>query len=41
VLVNKKIKVGTIPMLLKDSDPWIHEYFSGVRGRAALAAPPR
>jgi len=41
VLVNKKIKVGTIPMLLKDSDPWIHEYFSGVRGRAALAAAPR
>jgi phospholipid/cholesterol/gamma-HCH transport system ATP-binding protein len=38
VLVNKKIRVGTIPTLLKDPDPWIHEYFSGARGRAALTA---
>jgi phospholipid/cholesterol/gamma-HCH transport system ATP-binding protein len=38
VLVNKKIKVGTIKTLLTDSDPWIHEYFSGPRGRAALDA---
>ena len=38
VLVNKKIKVGTIDELRKDSDPWIQEYFSGVRGRAALAS---
>ncbi|MBV9062606.1 MAG: ABC transporter ATP-binding protein, partial [Alphaproteobacteria bacterium] len=37
VLVNKKTKVGTIPTLLHDPDPWIHEYFSGARGRAALA----
>src|SRR6202012_5065152 len=37
VLVNKKIKTGTIEELRKDSDPWIQEYFSGVRGRAALA----
>jgi len=37
VLVKKKIKVGTISQLLQDSDPWIHEYFSGARGRAALA----
>ena len=37
VLVNKKIKVGTIDELRKDPDPWIQEYFSGVRGRAALA----
>ena len=36
VLVNKKIKVGTIGTLVQDSDPWIHEYFSGSRGRAAL-----
>jgi len=38
VLVNKKIKVGTVKTLVSDPDPWIHEYFSGVRGRAALAA---
>jgi phospholipid/cholesterol/gamma-HCH transport system ATP-binding protein len=38
VLVNKKIKVGTIKTLATDTDPWIHEYFSGTRGRAALNA---
>jgi phospholipid/cholesterol/gamma-HCH transport system ATP-binding protein len=38
VLVNKKIKTGTIEELRKDPDPWIQDYFSGVRGRAALAA---
>ncbi len=38
VLVNKKIKIGTIDELRKDPDPWIQEYFSGVRGRAALAS---
>ena len=37
VLVDKKIKVGTIETLVKDPQPWIHEYFSGPRGRAALA----
>jgi phospholipid/cholesterol/gamma-HCH transport system ATP-binding protein len=36
VLVNRKIKVGTIAELRKDPDPWIREYFSGSRGRAAL-----
>jgi phospholipid/cholesterol/gamma-HCH transport system ATP-binding protein len=36
VLVNRKIKVGTIATMAHDSDPWIQEYFSGVRGRAAL-----
>lgn len=36
VLVNRKIKVGTIDTLLKDGDPWIREYFSGPRGHAAL-----
>ncbi|MGD0190574.1 MAG: ATP-binding cassette domain-containing protein [Rhizomicrobium sp.] len=36
VLVNRKIKVGTIKTLVNDPDPWIHEYFSGTRGRAAL-----
>jgi len=36
VLVDKKIKVGTIEALMKDPNPWIHEYFSGPRGHAAL-----
>ena len=38
VLVGKKIKVGTIKTLVTDKDPWIHEYFTGPRGRAALDA---
>jgi phospholipid/cholesterol/gamma-HCH transport system ATP-binding protein len=37
VLVDQKLKIGTIDTLSRDSDPWIHEYFTGVRGRAALA----
>lgn len=36
VLVERQIKTGTIAELLRDPDPWIQEYFSGVRGRAAL-----
>ena len=38
VLVDKKIKTGTIAELRHDADPWIQDYFSGPRGRAALAA---
>jgi phospholipid/cholesterol/gamma-HCH transport system ATP-binding protein len=38
VLVDKKIKVGTIQTLMHETHPWIQEYFSGVRGRAALSA---
>jgi phospholipid/cholesterol/gamma-HCH transport system ATP-binding protein len=38
VLVNRKLKVGTIESLMQDDDPWIREYFSGPRGRAALAS---
>ena len=38
VLVNKKLVVGTMPELRKNPDPWIQDYFSGVRGRAALAS---
>jgi len=38
VLVDRKIKVGTIKTLIHDPHPWIQEYFSGVRGRAALEA---
>ncbi len=37
VLVDRKITVGTIASLIHDPNPWIHEYFNGVRGRAALA----
>jgi phospholipid/cholesterol/gamma-HCH transport system ATP-binding protein len=36
VLVNKKLKCGTIAQMRTDPDPWIQDYFSGVRGRAAL-----
>ena len=38
VLVDRKIKVGTIANLTHDTNPWIHEYFTGVRGHAALAS---
>lgn len=37
VLVNKNLVIGTIAELRKSDDPWIKDYFSGVRGRAALA----
>jgi phospholipid/cholesterol/gamma-HCH transport system ATP-binding protein len=35
VLVDKKIRVGTLEQLVKDNHPWIHSYFHGPRGRAA------
>ena len=38
VLVNKKLVIGTITELRQNKDPWIQDYFSGVRGRAALAS---
>ena len=38
VLVNKKLVIGTIDELRHNKDPWIQDYFSGVRGRAALAS---
>ena len=38
VLVDKHIKTGTIDELRQDKHPWIQEYFSGPRGRAALDA---
>ena len=38
MLVDKKLKIGTIEKLAKDPDPWIHDYFSGARGIAALGA---
>ena len=39
VLVDKKIRVGTIETLVHDPHPWIQDYFAGPRGRAALAQP--
>jgi phospholipid/cholesterol/gamma-HCH transport system ATP-binding protein len=36
VLVDSKLTLGTIATLRNDPNPWIHEYFAGVRGRAAL-----
>ncbi len=38
VLVDKKVRVGTLDELLQDTHPWIHEYFHGPRGRAARHA---
>jgi phospholipid/cholesterol/gamma-HCH transport system ATP-binding protein len=36
VLVDKKIRVGTPEQMVRDNHPWIHSYFHGPRGRAAL-----
>ncbi|MGQ9365223.1 ABC transporter ATP-binding protein [Azospirillum sp. ST 5-10] len=38
VLIDKKIKVGTLEELLEDDHPWIRDYFHGPRGRAARRA---
>jgi phospholipid/cholesterol/gamma-HCH transport system ATP-binding protein len=35
VLVDKKLRVGTLEQLLNDDNPWIRAYFHGPRGRAA------
>jgi phospholipid/cholesterol/gamma-HCH transport system ATP-binding protein len=36
VLVDKRLRIGTMAELLRDPHPWIQEYFGGPRGRAAL-----
>jgi phospholipid/cholesterol/gamma-HCH transport system ATP-binding protein len=36
VLVDKKIRVGSLEEMLQDDHPWIQSYFHGPRGRAAL-----
>lgn len=41
VLIDRKVKVGTIEELMQDPHPWIAEYFGGPRGRAAAAARER
>ncbi len=39
VLADKKVSaIGPLEAVRNASHPWIHEYFSGVRGRAALAS---
>jgi phospholipid/cholesterol/gamma-HCH transport system ATP-binding protein len=38
VLVDKHLKIGTMDSLRSDPNPWIQEYFSGPRGRAAAYA---
>ncbi len=41
VLVDKRVKVGTIEELMREPDPWIQEYFGGPRGRAAAGSAVR
>ena len=41
VLVDGGIRVGTMDAMLHDPHPWIHDYFQGPRGRAALHATAR
>jgi phospholipid/cholesterol/gamma-HCH transport system ATP-binding protein len=38
VLIDKKIRVGTLEQHLADPHPWIRDYFHGPRGRAARHA---
>ncbi|MEE8276909.1 MAG: ABC transporter ATP-binding protein [Alphaproteobacteria bacterium] len=38
ILVDKRVKLGTMESLMRDQHPWIRDYFHGPRGRAALAA---
>jgi phospholipid/cholesterol/gamma-HCH transport system ATP-binding protein len=40
-LVDKRLKIGTIPELMKEHHPWIQAYFAGPRGRAASAGLSR
>lgn len=35
VLVDRRVRTGTIEAMLRDEQPWVHEYFWGPRGRAA------
>jgi len=36
VLVDKKIRIGTLQELLNDEHPWIRDYFHGERAQAAM-----
>lgn len=35
VLIEGRLKLGTLDQMLQETDPWIKEYFRGPRGRAA------
>jgi phospholipid/cholesterol/gamma-HCH transport system ATP-binding protein len=35
VLIDNRLKIGTMDDMLRDQNPWIHAYFHGPRGRAA------
>src|SRR3546814_15234270 len=41
VLVDKRVKVGTIEQLMREPDPWLQEYSGGPRGRAAARSAER
>jgi phospholipid/cholesterol/gamma-HCH transport system ATP-binding protein len=41
VLLDKRVKVGTITELLREPDTWIQAYFRGPRGRVAEQAATR
>ncbi len=41
VLIDKRVKVGTIAELMREPDTWIQEYFRGPRGRVAEQAATR
>lgn len=41
VLIDKRTQIDTIPNLMQVDHPWIHEYFGGPRGRAALQSRAR
>jgi phospholipid/cholesterol/gamma-HCH transport system ATP-binding protein len=34
VLIDGRLKIGTLDEMLQESDPWIKSYFNGPRGRA-------
>ena len=37
VLVDKRVRVGTMAAHMRDDHPWIHDYFHGPRARAVSA----
>ena len=41
VLIDKRVKVGSIAELMEETDPWIQDYFLGPRGRAAVQSAQR
>jgi phospholipid/cholesterol/gamma-HCH transport system ATP-binding protein len=41
VLIDKRVMIGTIESLMRETHPWIHDYFHGPRARAALEGRTR